>query len=205
MGTRTLFHPVGLFVIRGVLERAGYRLGSLKQTKITDDQRHAQYVAQVTSKPDFIFAWHTDQIQINMNSHLAADIAVTKVWRTKTGKLMAQLETWIDGIPSQQLVLLGMGDILKLSITGGGGGGGGPDTDFTDSRGVYHSIQDQYDDAYGDEDYDDEWYEDIWYDEVLTPAQKIKRGLSIWRSRLIHRIKWILSRHYREHYGDIPF
>jgi len=64
------------------------------------------------------------------------------------------------------------------------------------------------DDFYTDDDYDDyEWYDDaIDYDWVyLTPVQKFKRGLRNWQARLLHRIKWIVSKHYRDHYDDIPF
>lgn len=75
---------------------------------------------------------------------------------------------------------------------------------YTDERGQYHSIDDDYDD-YDDGGYDDEWYEGFYYDDILTPVQKIKRGLRHWSWRLMHRIKWIVSKHYRDHYDDIPF
>jgi len=58
-----------------------------------------------------------------------------------------------------------------------------------------------------DADYDDfDWrYDEVYYDDILTPVQKIKRGLRHWSWRLTHRIKWIVSKHYRDHYDDIPF
>lgn len=73
------------------------------------------------------------------------------------------------------------------------------------------NLQDDDYNGYGDyDDYDDEPDYDVYegYDGYIpepTPAQRIKYNLGRWKWNLIHRVKMIVSKHYREHYDDIPF
>jgi len=108
MGKRVLFHPVGLFVIRGALEKAGFGVGRLRQVGLSPDSRHAKYTTEVTFKPFRNQGWLPRDVQIAMHDSFSNDVSVTKVWETKSGKLMCELETWLDGNPAVQPTLPGI-------------------------------------------------------------------------------------------------
>jgi len=105
MGKRVLFHPVGLFVIRGALEKAGYGVARLRQIGLSEDSKHAKYSTEITNWPRPTSEWSPEAHRNNLNHFFAADLAVTKCWRTKYGKLMCEIETWIDGNPALQPTL----------------------------------------------------------------------------------------------------
>jgi len=105
MGKRLLFHPVGLFVIRGALEKAGFGVGRLRQIGLSEDSKHAKYSCEVTHKPFRNNGWSPRDVQIAMHDSFSSDVSVTNVWETKRGKLMCELETWIDGNPAIQPTL----------------------------------------------------------------------------------------------------
>ena len=77
-------------------------------------------------------------------------------------------------------------------------------------------ILDSFDYSYDDPDpdpdpdyeYDEDesdWYED--YDMACYPTWKDRLMLFVWRWKHVfwHHVKMIVSKHYREHYDDIPF
>jgi len=94
MGKRTLFHPVGLHIIRGAAEHCGYLFGRLKQTGISHDLKHAVYVTEIVEMNAEDRDNGLSEIQFDLDACFAEDVNVTLIWRTRSGKLMVQIETY---------------------------------------------------------------------------------------------------------------
>ncbi len=79
MGKRTLYHPVGLHVLRGALEYCEIKIGRLTQVWNDPSREAASYTAVITELPDDLKDAPTWLIAKRLRGCFAEDVSVFSV------------------------------------------------------------------------------------------------------------------------------
>lgn len=92
MGKTTCYHPVSLHIIRGSAEYTGFRFGKIRQLDSDFNQCWARYEAEIISIPSDLPENSMSRLQEELQLGFCEDVAIQWVHRTKTGKLVCQID-----------------------------------------------------------------------------------------------------------------
>lgn len=103
MGATTLYHPVGLHVIRGAAQYAGFEFGKIKQLKADPEAGTALYNATIQVVPHELAFTPLWQIWARLSSSFMDDIMVSKIGYSKSGVLTCWLDVNIKQVNDVEL------------------------------------------------------------------------------------------------------
>lgn len=102
MGKITLYHPVGLMVIRGACQYGGIRLGRIVQYEADKAQETAHYVAEIVGTSAEMETWNLTRLRGYVNALFGADIHASLIWQTRGGRKYVRLDTCLNGWTQQE-------------------------------------------------------------------------------------------------------
>ncbi len=97
MGKKTLYHPVGLYVLRGAAELMGFDLGDIRQIQFDPESQTAFYTVQLRKIPYTLRKKHPKAVKDAFNECFSTDVMVHSISYTEAGGYVVQIATNTGG------------------------------------------------------------------------------------------------------------